>query len=105
MKRIDRYILKTMLILFGFFALVLVAVYWVNRAVSLFERLIGDGQTAMVVLEFTLLTLPMVISVVLPVISYSTKAVWPPTVMLALYSPASVGVPLNASKLLPFFTW
>ena len=74
MKRIDRYILKTMLILFGFFALVLVAVYWVNRAVSLFERLIGDGQTAMVVLEFTLLTLPMVISVVLPVAAFAATA-------------------------------
>ena len=60
MSRIDRYILKMMLIFFGFFALVLVAVYWVNRAVSLFETLIGDGQTALVVLEFTLLTLPMV---------------------------------------------
>ena len=74
MKRIDRYILKTMLILFGFFALVLVAVYWVNRAVSLFERLIGDGQTALVVLEFTLLTLPMVISVVLPVAAFAATA-------------------------------
>ncbi|NHF74284.1 LPS export ABC transporter permease LptF [Paracoccus xiamenensis] len=74
MKRIDRYILKTMLILFGFFALVLVAVYWVNRAVSLFERLIGDGQTAMVVLEFTLLTLPVVISIVLPVAAFAATA-------------------------------
>ena len=74
MKRIDRYILKTMLILFGFFALVLVAVYWVNRAVSLFERLIADGQTAMVVLEFTLLTLPVVISVVLPVAAFAATA-------------------------------
>ena len=74
MQRIDRYILKTMLILFGFFALVLVAVYWVNRAVSLFERLIADGQTALVVLEFTLLTLPMVISVVLPVAAFAATA-------------------------------
>lgn len=60
--------------MFGFFALVLVAVYWVNRAVSLFERLIGDGQTAMVVLEFTLLTLPVVISVVLPVAAFAATA-------------------------------
>ena len=74
MTSIDRYILKTMLIFFGFFALVLVAVYWVNRAVSLFERLIGDGQTALVVLEFTLLTLPLVISVVLPVAAFAATA-------------------------------
>ncbi|MFD1797335.1 LPS export ABC transporter permease LptF [Paracoccus aurantiacus] len=74
MNRIDRYILKTMLILFGFFALVLVAVYWVNRAVALFENLIADGQTALVVLEFTLLTLPLVISVVLPVAAFAATA-------------------------------
>lgn len=74
MSRIDRYILKMMLIFFGFFALVLVAVYWVNRAVSLFETLIGDGQTALVVLEFTLLTLPLVISVVLPVAAFAATA-------------------------------
>ncbi|WBU64167.1 LPS export ABC transporter permease LptF [Paracoccus aerodenitrificans] len=74
MNRIDRYILKLMLIFFGFFALVLVAVYWVNRAVSLFENLIADGQTALVVLEFTLLTLPLVISVVLPVAAFAATA-------------------------------
>ncbi|MDO5642203.1 MAG: LPS export ABC transporter permease LptF [Paracoccus sp. (in: a-proteobacteria)] len=74
MNRIDRYILKMMLIFFGFFALVLVAVYWVNRAVSLFETLIGDGQSALVVLEFTLLTLPLVISVVLPVAAFAATA-------------------------------
>ncbi|WBU60629.1 LPS export ABC transporter permease LptF [Paracoccus albus] len=74
MTRIDRYILKMMLIFFGFFALVLVAVYWVNRAVSLFETLIGDGQTALVVLEFTILTLPLVISVVLPVAAFAATA-------------------------------
>lgn len=74
MSRIDSYILKLMLIFFGFFALVLVAVYWVNRAVSLFETLIGDGQTALVVLEFTLLTLPLVISVVLPVAAFAATA-------------------------------
>lgn len=57
--------------LFGFFALVLVSVYWVNRAVLLFDKLIGDGQTAWVVLEFTLLALPNVIRLVLPVAAFA----------------------------------
>ncbi|KQB16539.1 LPS export ABC transporter permease LptF [Rhodobacter capsulatus] len=57
--------------IFGFFALVLVSVYWVNRAVLLFDKLIGDGQTAWVVLEFTALTLPKVISLVLPVAAFA----------------------------------
>ena len=74
MPRIDRYILSQMLTLFGFFALVLVSVYWINRAVSLFEQLMSDGQTALVVLEFTALTLPLVISVVLPVAAFAATA-------------------------------
>jgi lipopolysaccharide export system permease protein len=56
--------------LFGFFALVLVSVYWVNRAVRLFDQLISDGQTAWVVLEFTALTLPYVIRLVLPIAAF-----------------------------------
>lgn len=59
--------------LFGFFALVLVAVYWVNLAVRLFDRLIADGQTAYVVLEFTLLSLPNVIRLVLPVAAFAAS--------------------------------
>ncbi|WP_312524994.1 LPS export ABC transporter permease LptF [Paracoccus sp. (in: a-proteobacteria)] len=74
MARIDRYILSQLLTLFGFFALVLVSVYWINRAVSLFEQLISDGQTAIVVLEFTALTLPLVISVVLPIAAFAASA-------------------------------
>lgn len=57
--------------LFGFFALVLVSVYWVNQAVRLFDKLIADGQTAWVVLEFTALTLPNVIRLVLPVAAFA----------------------------------
>jgi lipopolysaccharide export system permease protein len=74
MPRIDRYILTQLLTLFGFFALVLVSVYWINRAVGLFDDLLNDGQTALVVLEFTALTLPLVISVVLPVAAFAATA-------------------------------
>ena len=74
MPRIDRYMLSQYLTLFGFFALVLVSVYWINRAVRLFEQLIQDGQTALVVLEFTALTLPLVISLVLPVAAFAAAA-------------------------------
>lgn len=61
------------MILFGFFSLVLVGVYWVNRAVLLFDQLIGDGQTALVFLEFTALTLPNVIRLVLPVSTFAAS--------------------------------
>ena len=71
MTRFDRYLLSQLLALFGFFSLVLVAVYWVNRAVGLFDQLIGDGQSALVFLEFTALTLPNVIRLVLPVSAFA----------------------------------
>lgn len=58
--------------LFGFFSLVLVAVFWINRAVILFDRLIGDGQTALVFLEFTALALPQLILNVLPIATFAS---------------------------------
>ena len=69
--RFDKYILSQLLMLFGFFALVLVLVYWVNRAVVLFDQLIANGQSAAVFLEFTALTLPNVIRLVLPVAAFA----------------------------------
>lgn len=74
MSRFDRYILSQLLALFGFFALVLVAVYWVNRAVGLFDQLIGDGQSALVFLEFSILTLPNAIRLVLPIAAFAATA-------------------------------
>ncbi|WP_292286572.1 LPS export ABC transporter permease LptF [Marivita sp.] len=71
MPRFDRYMLSQLMVLFGFFSLVLVAVYWVNRAVILFDRLIADGHSAGVFLEFTALSLPSVIALVLPMASFA----------------------------------
>ncbi|MGR3759123.1 LPS export ABC transporter permease LptF [Roseobacteraceae bacterium NS-SX3] len=75
MSRYDRYVLSQYLLFFGFFALILVAIFWVNRAVVLFDRLIGDGQSALVFLEFTALTLPNLIRMVLPVAVFASS-VW-----------------------------
>ncbi len=71
MVRIDRYMLSQLLVLFGFFALVLVTVLWINRGVSLFEQLISDGQSALVFLEFTALGLPKLITTVLPIATFA----------------------------------
>ncbi|MCF6443442.1 LPS export ABC transporter permease LptF [Nereida sp. MMG025] len=67
MPRFDRYLLSQLMVVFGFFSLVLVFVYWINRAVVLFDQLIADGQSAVVFLEFTALTLPNAIRLVLPI--------------------------------------
>lgn len=71
MARFDRYLLTQLLTLFGFFSLVLIGVYWVNRAVALFDQIIADGQSAGVFLELTLLTLPNVIRLVLPLSAFA----------------------------------
>ena len=70
MSRFDRYLLSQLMMLFGFFSLILISVYWVNRAVALFDELISDGQSAWVFIEFTALTLPNVIRLVLPVSAF-----------------------------------
>ncbi len=71
MPRFDRYLLSQLLALFGFFSLVLVLVYWINRAVGLFDKLIGDGQSSLVFLEFSLLTLPFIIQLVMPISAFA----------------------------------
>ena len=71
MAKFDRYMLSQLVLLFGFFALILVAIFWINRAVGLFDRLIGDGQTALVFLEFTALGLPKLISNAIPIASFA----------------------------------
>lgn len=71
MAKFDRYMLSQLLLFFGFFALVLVAVFWITRAVSLFDRLIGDGQSVLIFLEFTALGLPSLILMVLPLASFA----------------------------------
>ena len=71
MTRFDRYMLSQFMVLFGFFALVLVSIFWINKAVRMFDRLVGDGQPAWVFLEFTALTLPGVIGMVLPIAAFA----------------------------------
>ncbi len=70
-SKYDRYVLSQYLLFFGFFALILVAVLWINRAVILFDRLIGDGQSAMVFLEFSALALPNLIRMILPMATFA----------------------------------
>ncbi|WP_458792469.1 LPS export ABC transporter permease LptF [Yoonia sp. MH D7] len=63
--------LSQLMVLFGFFSLVLVMVYWINKAVVLFDQLIADGQSAAVFLELSALTLPAVIKLALPLASFA----------------------------------
>lgn len=73
MPRFDRYMLSQLLTLFGFFSLVLVLIYWINRAVALFDQIIADGQSAWVFLELTALTLPAIIKIVVPLSAFAAS--------------------------------
>ncbi|MEM6388762.1 MAG: LPS export ABC transporter permease LptF [Pseudomonadota bacterium] len=70
MGRYDRYILSQLLVLFAFFSLVLISVYWINRAIDLFDTLLSDGQNIRVFLEFSALSLPGIMLNVLPVSAF-----------------------------------
>jgi lipopolysaccharide export system permease protein len=71
MAKFDRYMVSQLLVLFGFFALILVVIFWINRAVVLFDTLIGNGQTALVFLEFSALGLPRLVATVLPIATFA----------------------------------
>lgn len=73
MGRFDRYMLSQLMTLFGFFSLILILVYWINRAVILFDQLIADGQSAGVFLELTALSLPSIIKIVLPLSAFAAS--------------------------------
>ncbi|TQV69552.1 LptF/LptG family permease [Aliiroseovarius halocynthiae] len=64
--------LSQLVVLFGFYGLVLVLLFWVNRAVQLFDQLIANGQTALVFLEFSAMILPGVIVFITPIASFAS---------------------------------
>jgi len=72
--RFDRYILSHLLRVFGFFALVLVGIYWVNRAVILLDRYLSEGQSGGMVLELSVLSIPAIMTIVLPVAGFVAAA-------------------------------
>ncbi len=66
MSRLDRYILRQLLVAFGFFALVFTGVVWLTQAVRLIDTVVASGQGARILLEFSLFVLPQVLVIVLP---------------------------------------
>jgi lipopolysaccharide export system permease protein len=71
LARYDRYTLGRLTVMFGFFTVVLVLVFWINRAARLFDRLVGSGESVMVFLEMSALTLPYLVYLILPVCAFA----------------------------------
>lgn len=66
MTRLDRYILRQLIVGFGFFVLVFTGVVWLTQAVRLIDTVVASGQSAQVFLQFSALVLPQVLVIVLP---------------------------------------
>lgn len=69
--RYDRYTLGRLTVMFGFFTVILVLVFWINRTARLFDRLIGNGETVAVFVEMSVLTLPYLVYLILPVCAFA----------------------------------
>ena len=67
MKHYNRYVLGRLAQTFGFFSLILILAYWINRSLGIFNSLIGDGQSTIVFFELIFLFLPQVIAIILPI--------------------------------------
>jgi len=71
MSRIDRYVLRSLAGPFLFFILVFTGVVWLSQSLRVIDTVVNNGQSATVFLEFTLLLLPTVMTIVLPVAAFA----------------------------------
>ena len=58
--------------MFGFFSLILLFIYWINKAIALFDKLISDGQSFLIFLEFSILTIPPIIPIIAPLAAFAS---------------------------------
>jgi len=70
-QKLDHYILKQISIFFVFFLLVFTLIFWINRAVNLFDQLISDGHSSSIILQFALLSLPSTTTIVFPLACFA----------------------------------
>ena len=66
MQKIDRYIFVQIASAFSFFLLVLTIVFWINRVIRLFDKLIIEGQNSSALLKLALMSLPSIFTIAFP---------------------------------------
>ena len=72
MNKLDRYIFQQVLYSFVFFLSIFTLIFWINRTIRLFDRLITDGHSSTVLLEFAVLSLPSITSIVFPLACFAS---------------------------------
>ncbi|MBP7242005.1 LPS export ABC transporter permease LptF [Amaricoccus sp.] len=66
MTRLDRYLLRQLVVAFGFFLLVFTGVVWLTQAVRLIDTVVASGRGGRILLEFSAFVLPDVLVIVIP---------------------------------------
>ena len=72
MKKLDRYIFKQVVISFAFFSSIFTLIFWINRAIRLFDQLIANGHSSAIFLELAILSLPSIASIVFPLACFAS---------------------------------
>ena len=70
-QKLDIYILRQLSIIFLFFLFVFTLIFWINRAINLFDQLISDGHSSSIILRFVLLNLPSTTTLVFPLACFA----------------------------------
>jgi len=70
-QKLDRYIFKQLSLIFVFFLFVFTLIFWINRAIGLFDRLITDGHSSSTLFQFALLSLPSITTIVFPLACFA----------------------------------
>ena len=72
MKKLDQYIFKQVVISFVFFLSIFTLIFWINRAIRLFDQLLANGHSSAVFLELAILSLPSIASIVFPLACFAS---------------------------------
>ena len=70
-QKLDRYILRQLTLIFVFFLFVFTLIFWINRVVGLFDRLISDGHSPSILFQVALLSLPSTTTTVFPLACFA----------------------------------
>ena len=70
-QKLDRYIFKQLSLIFVFFLFVFTLIFWINRAIGLFDQLITYGHSSSTLFQFALLSLPSITTIVFPLACFA----------------------------------
>lgn len=94
MQQLDRYILRQIAVAFVFFTFILAGVIWLSQAVRLIDLVLSSGQSLVRLFEFSLLVLPRVLSMVVPLAGFAAVLF----VVNKLYSEAELVVMMMSGQ-------